>query len=213
MKTRLLMIGMILPLVIIGSIHAESSKFTVAKVQWIPESHSSDEFTAIQVIEPDMNLSPNEIEKFRIRIWSDSDPKGISPDVYETSKDSGVFVSNIYFSSNPSIGQRLHTVEGNHVIASYEDRTLPALYDDDNLEIIDSMIVRKTLANHDKNKDFFRVDNPSFVRQNLQTGETISTTGTFASVLMSSLGPILIVLFIVIYAVKKRKNLKNIKKK
>ena len=96
MKTMLLMIGMILSLATIVYVHAES-EFTVAKVQWIPDSHLSDGFAAIQVIEPDMNLSPNEIEKFKIRIWSDSDPKGISPDVYETSKDSGVFVSNIYF--------------------------------------------------------------------------------------------------------------------
>ena len=149
MKIRLLMIGMILPLVTIGYVHAEPPEFTVAKVQWIPDSHSSDGFAAIQVIEPDMNLSPNEIEKFKIRIWSDSDPKGISPDVYETSKDSGVFVSNIYFSSNPSTGQRLHTIEEDLVIASYEDHTLPASYADDSLEILDSMIIRKTLANPD----------------------------------------------------------------
>jgi len=45
----------------------------------------------------------------------------------ETSKDSGVFVSNIYFSSNHTIGQRLHTIEEDLVIASYEDRTPPLL--------------------------------------------------------------------------------------
>jgi len=203
MKARLLMIGMILPLVTIGSIHAES-EFTVAKVQWIPDSHSSDGFAAIQVIEHDMNLSPNEIEKFKIRIWSDSDPKGISPYVYETSKDSGVFVSNIYFSANPSTGQRLHTLEEDLVIASYKDHTLPASYADDSLKILDSMIIRKTFANPDESRDFFRVDDPSFVRQSLQTGETVSPTGTFTSILVSSLGPILIVLFIIIYAIKKR---------
>ena len=202
MNTRLLMIGMILPLVTIGSIHAES-EFTVAKVQWIPDSHSSDGFAAIQVIEPDMNLSPDEIEKFKIRIWSDSDPKGISPDVYETSKDSGVFVSNIYFSSNPSVGQRLHTLEEDLVIASYDDHTLPASHAD-SLEILDSMIIRKTMANPDGNKSFFRADDPSFVRQSLQTGETLSESGIFVSIFVGSLGSILIVLFIVVYAVKKR---------
>jgi hypothetical protein len=212
MKTRLLMISMILPLVTIGHIHAEPLEFTVAKVQWIPDSHSSDGFAAIQVIEPDMNLSPNEIEKFKIRIWSDSDPEGISPDVYETGKDSGVFVSNIYFSPNHSTGQRLHTLEEDLVIASYEDHTLPASYADEKLEILDSVIIRKTLANPDENQSFFRVGDPSFVRQSLQTGETISTTGTFTSIIVSSIGPILIVLFIVIYAVKKRMK-KNIEEK
>ncbi|MCA9828705.1 MAG: hypothetical protein KC444_10045 [Nitrosopumilus sp.] len=203
MKTGLLMIGMILPLVAIGHIHAES-EFTVAKVQWIPDSHPSDGFAAIQVIEPDMNLSPNETEKFKIRIWSDSDPKGISPDVYETDKDSGVFVSNIYFSSNPSVGQRLHTLEEDLVIASYEDHTLPVSYADDSLEILDSMIIRKTFAKPNESQGFFRVDDPSFVRQSLQTGETISPAGTFVSIFVGSIGSILIVLFIVIYAVKKK---------
>ena len=202
MKTMLLMIGMILSLATIVYVHAES-EFTVAKVQWIPYSHPSDGFAAIQVIEPDMNLSPNEIEKFKIRIWSDSDPKGISPDVYETSKDSGVFVSNIYFSSNLSSGQRLHTVEEDLVIASYEDHTLPKSYTD-SLDILDSMIIRKTMAYPDESQGFLRVDDPLFVRQSLQTGETISESGTFVSIFVGSLGSILIVLFIVIYAVKKR---------
>ena len=67
------------------------------------------------------------------------------------------------------------------------------------------MIIRKTLANPNENQDFFRVDDPSFVRQSLQTGETISESGTFVSIFVGSLGSILIVLFIVIYAIKKRK--------
>ena len=196
------MIGMILPLLTIGHVHAESPEFTVAKVQWISAGHSSDGFAAIQVIEPDRNLSPDEIEKFKIRIWSDSDPKGISPYVYETNKDSGVFASNIYFSSSPSIGQRLHILEEDLAVASYEDETLPASYVDDTLDVLDSMTVRKTLT--DANQGFFRVDDPSFVRQSLQTGETISESGTLVSIFVGSLGSILIVLFIVVYAVKKR---------
>ena len=55
----------------------------------------------------------------------------------------------------------------------------------------------------DENPSFFKIGD-LFYWQNLQTGETISPLGTFVSILVSSLGPILIVLFIVIYAVKKR---------
>ncbi len=55
----------------------------------------------------------------------------------------------------------------------------------------------------DENPSFFKMGD-LFHWQNLQTGETISPLGTFVSILVSSLGPILIVLFIVIYAVKKR---------
>jgi hypothetical protein len=54
-----------------------------------------------------------------------------------------------------------------------------------------------------ENSLFFKIGD-LFYWQNLQTGETISPLGTFVSILVSSLGPILIVLFIVIYAVKKR---------
>ena len=56
----------------------------------------------------------------------------------------------------------------------------------------------------DESQYFFKVGD-FFSWQNLQTGETIPTSGIFTSILVSSLGPILIVLFIVIYAVKKRK--------
>lgn len=41
-------------------------------------------------------------------------------------------------------------------------------------------------------------------RQNLQTGETLSDFGMFVSIVIGSFGSVLIVLFIVIYAVKKR---------
>ena len=199
-----MIIGMILLSVVPGSVHAESSEFTLAEVQWIKDSHNSNGFSSIQVIDPDMNLSSDKIDKFKIHIWSDSDSYGITPDVYETSKDSGVFTSNIYFSSNPSAGQRLHTLEEDLVIASYEDYTIPSSYDDKKLEILDSMIIRKTLANPDENRDFFRADDPSFVKQSLQTGEIISFSGTVVSIFVGSLGPILIVLFIAVYAIKKR---------
>ena len=55
----------------------------------------------------------------------------------------------------------------------------------------------------DESQYFFKVGD-LFYWQNLQTGETIPASGTLISILVSSLGPILIVLFIVIYAVKKR---------
>ena len=156
MKNSLfVIIGMILLPVIYGSIHAESSEFTLGEVQWIKESHPPSGFSSIQVIDPDMNLSSDAIDKFKIHIWSDSDSQGITPYVYETSKDSAVFTSNIAFSSNHSIGQRLHTLEEDLVIASYEDHTVPLPYDKEKQEILDSVIVRKTFANPDESRDFF----------------------------------------------------------
>jgi len=64
----------------------------------------------------------------------------------------------------------------------------------------------------DESQYFFKVGD-LFYWQNLQTGETIPPLGTFTSIFVSTLGPILIVLFIVIYAVKKRMAKKSIEEK
>jgi|GEM_PF-3427490 len=64
----------------------------------------------------------------------------------------------------------------------------------------------------DESQYFFKVGD-FFSWQNLQTGETISPLGTLTAILVSSLGPILILLFIVIYAVKKRRKRKVEEKK
>ena len=196
------------------SAFAESSELTVGQVHWIKDSHSADGFAVIQIIDPDMNLSSNEIEKFKIHISSDSDPDGISPDVYETGVDTGIFESNIYFSEKSSTGQRLHTLEEDLAIASYEDHTLPPPHSSGKkLKILDSIIIRKTLANPDESQNpFMRIGDESFNRQSLQTGETISATGTFTSIIVGSLGPILIIFFIALYAVKKIRAKKNVEK-
>lgn len=47
-----------------------------------------------------------------------------------------------------------------------------------------------------------RVEDPSFVPQNLRTGETLSNS--WVAIGIEKLGAVLIVLFIVIYAIKKR---------
>ena len=60
-----------------------------------------------------------------------------------------------------------------------------------------------------KDTGFIRIDDSSFSKQSLQTGETISSVGTFTTILVGSLGPILIVFFILIYAVKKRNTRKS----
>lgn len=64
-----------------------------------------------------------------------------------------------------------------------------------------------------KDNGFIRIDDPSFSRQSLQTGETISSVGIFTAMFVDSLGPILIVFFIIIYAIKKSNAKKNIEDK
>ena len=53
---------------------------------------------------------------------------------------------------------------------------------------------------------FFRVGDEFYIWQNLQTGETITTEGTLTAIIIEGLGAILIVAFIVIYAIKKRRS-------
>jgi steroid 5-alpha reductase family enzyme len=49
-----------------------------------------------------------------------------------------------------------------------------------------------------------RVEDPSFQRENMRTGETITPLGNLTIVIIQALGAILIALFIIIYAIKKR---------
>lgn len=49
-----------------------------------------------------------------------------------------------------------------------------------------------------------RIDDSAFARQSLQTGETITFEGHLVSITIKSLGAVLIVLFIVIYTIKKK---------
>ena len=49
-----------------------------------------------------------------------------------------------------------------------------------------------------------QVEDPSFFRESMQTGETITVGGNLTAIIIEGLGTILIIVFIVIYAIKKR---------
>lgn len=49
-----------------------------------------------------------------------------------------------------------------------------------------------------------RIDDPSLFRESMQTGETITPVGHLAAIIIEGLGTILIIVFIVIYAIKKK---------
>jgi hypothetical protein len=57
-----------------------------------------------------------------------------------------------------------------------------------------------------------RIEDSTFNRQSLQTGETITELGSLTSIIIESLGAILIVFFIIVYAIKKRFAKKDTKK-
>ena len=218
MKSRLLIIvGIIATIGILfipESFAEKTDSQNVGQIEWFEfDTHSKILVYKIQVIDNDMNKKSEEIDKFKIRVWSNSDPTGIIVSVYETEKNSGVFDSPVYFSEYISAGQRLHVLEGDAVTATYEDRTLPSHQTSDELEVSDAIAIHYPMINPRENENsFIRIDDETFSRQSLQTGETISESGTLTAIITGSLGPILIIFFIVLYAVKKIRAKKSIEK-
>ena len=218
MKSRLLIIvGIIATIGILfipESFAEKTDSQNVGQIEWFEfDTHSKILVYKIQVIDNDMNKKSEEIDKFKIRVWSNSDPTGIIVSVYETEKNSGVFDSPVYFSEDVSAGQRLHVLEGDAVTAAYEDRTLPPSHTSDKLEVSDAITIHHPMINPRENENpFIRIDDETFSRQSLQTGETISESGTLTAIITGSLGPILIIFFIALYAVKKIRAKKSIEK-
>ena len=54
----------------------------------------------VRIIDPDLNTNENIVENLRINVWSDSDPRGISTNIIETDKDTGIFEGKVTFTTN-----------------------------------------------------------------------------------------------------------------
>ena len=104
-------------------------RWNIGEVQWLEPSYSIGDWAIVRVIDPDMNLDPSVHDSFPIRIWSDSDPKGIIVTVEETSQSSGIFQSRIHLSSlKESEPQSLRVSDDDSITAEYIDKTLPNPY-------------------------------------------------------------------------------------
>ena len=95
------------------------------------------ETAKIQVIDLDMNLNPEVIDRIEVEVSSDSDVAGILVDAIETEDDSGLFEALISFTqTSVSSGNRLFTIPNDSIYAKYEDNTLPSPYSiQDDLDI------------------------------------------------------------------------------
>ncbi len=95
------------------------------------------ETSKIQVIDLDMNLNPEAIDRIEVEVSSDSDVAGILVDAIETEDDSGVFEALISFTqTSVSSGNRLFAIPNDSIYAKYEDNTLPSPYSiQDDLDI------------------------------------------------------------------------------
>jgi len=95
------------------------------------------ETAKIRVIDPDMNLNPEVVDRIEVKVSSDSDVAGILADAIETEDDSGLFEALVSFTQNSvSSGNRLFAIPGDSIYAKYEDSTLPSPYSiQDDLDI------------------------------------------------------------------------------
>lgn len=102
-------------------------RWNIAELEWLEPSYSKNGIGKIRVVDPDMNLNPDEIDEFKIRVWSDTDAKGLSITVTETGEATGIFEGIVKFSSKKK-PKELFVQDGDTVTAEYKDTTLPDPY-------------------------------------------------------------------------------------
>ena len=122
-------------------------RWNLGNVQWLQSNYPVNGQGIVQIIDPDMSLNPNAINKFDTNVWSDSDSGGIKLTMTETGPNTGIFQGTVYFTSDlSSSGNRLHVTSGDTVTAEYIDTTLPPPHSpSDQLRLTATTVVGKSL--------------------------------------------------------------------
>ena len=102
-------------------------RWNIGEVQWDKPEYKIGNTGTIVVVDPDVNLNPNGIDFLPIRIWSDSDPIGVTLTAIESGNATGIFYVDIQFGDKTSQSS-LKVCSGDSVTAEYIDRTLPNPY-------------------------------------------------------------------------------------
>ena len=96
-------------------------------VTWSQDEYRIDNTGIVEIVDPDMNLSLDKIDRFGISVWSDTDLSGGTVTVEETGPSTGVFRGDVIFTSDDISKEGQLRVEANDTItARYRDHTLPA---------------------------------------------------------------------------------------
>lgn len=104
-------------------------RWHTGEIKWLQSSYRTNSQGVLQIVDPDMSINPDAINKFETSVWSDSDSSGTKITMTETDKGSGIFEGTVYFDTNfPSSGNRLHVSDGDTVTGEYIDRTPPLPY-------------------------------------------------------------------------------------
>jgi len=140
-----------------GTVMSKSAKITwnIGKIAFDMPTYATDDLARLQVIDPDMNLNPETLDKIGVHAFSDSDSAGILVNAVETQEESGLFEVIISFSQDkPSSGNRLFANLEDKIYAKYEDHTLPAPYNiRDDLDIIAESTVKTDFKRLQSNVD------------------------------------------------------------
>ncbi len=171
-----------------GVILTESAPITwnVGTVKLSDEYFTANQKFQIQVIDLDMNLNPESLDRIPIHVSSDSDIAGMKIDGIETSESSGVFIASISFSQNlPSSGNRLFGIPGDSIYVKYNDHTLPKPYTTaDHLEIIATGKLDSPIPVTERIRNSQTVLSDSFGNQlkSLSTKNQVQIVGTITNV-------------------------------
>ena len=117
-------------------------RWNIGEISWDKKKYRIGDTGTITIVDPDVNLNPQLIDIFHIRIWSDSDAAGVKVLVIETGPATGIFVGDIQFGSNSVDYGQLKVSPGDSIVATYIDKTLPEPYQLGNeLEITDTATI------------------------------------------------------------------------
>lgn len=123
-----------------GTVESKSAKISwnEGEISYDKFAYHVDDSAKLQVIDPDMNLNPDILDKVQIHVSSDSDKAGILVNAIETQEESGIFEASIIFEQDrTSSGNRLYIINNDAIYAKYEDYTLPSPHGiNDNVDVI-----------------------------------------------------------------------------
>ncbi len=93
------------------------------KMQWSQHNYAVKNGTGtakVIVTDSDMNAFSDSVDTLQVFVFSDSFQEGITLDLYETQKDTGIFERTFAFSDKRSAPSVLYAIEGNTVSARYD---------------------------------------------------------------------------------------------
>lgn len=95
----------------------------------------------VTVTDPDANKFNESIDRVKVFVWSDTDPKGITITAHETHVNSGIFSEQFLITDDISGIGRIHVRDGDTLSAKYIDDTVPAEYDSGSFEVVATSFV------------------------------------------------------------------------